>query len=180
MKKVYALFSLLVVFSMILAACAPSAAEPTEAPSSVTEAPAAATEAPTAAPTEAPVETTDRTGAWVDSIVISEDSSAESAITRIASGEVDLHADTVAEAPAFELLKSNSGLTSSSAVGASNTIMFNPAEFTDGRLNPFSSKKIRESMHWLLNRDYVVEEIYKGLAKPRFTVLTTVFPDYAR
>ena len=180
MKKVYALFSLLVVFSMILAACAPSAAEPTEAPSSVTEAPAAATEAPTAAPTEAPVETTDRTGAWVDSIVISEDSSAESAITRIASGEVDLHADTVAEAPAFELLKSNSGLTSSSAVGASNTIMFNPAEFTDGRLNPFSSKKIRESMHWLLNRDYVVEEIYKGLAKPRFTVLTTVFPEYAR
>jgi len=111
---------------------------------------------------------------------LSEDSSAESAITRMGSGELDLHADSVAEAPAFDLLKANSDLTSSDAVGSSNTVMMNPAEFTDGRLNPFSNRKIREAMHWLLDRDYIVEEIYKGLAKPRFTVLTTVFPDYAR
>lgn len=51
LKKLYALFSLLVVFSMILAACAP-AAETTEAPAP-TDAPAAATEAPMAA-TESP------------------------------------------------------------------------------------------------------------------------------
>ncbi len=175
-QKIYALFSLLVVLGLMLAACAPATSEATSAPA-VTDAPTTATEAPAAA-TEAPM--TDHTGAWVDSIVLSEDSSAESAITRLGSGELDMHADSVAEAPAYELLKANSGLTSSDAVGSSNTIMMNPSEFTDGRLNPFSNRKIRESMHWLLDRDYIVEEIYKGLAKPRFTVLTTVFPDYAR
>ena len=174
-KKMYAVLSLLIVVVMVLAACAPATTAPTESPAA-TEAPAAATEAPAA--TETPA--TDHTGAWVDSIVLSEDSSAESAITRMGSGELDMHADAVAEAPAYDLLNSNSDLTSSNAVGSSNTIMMNPAEFTDGRLNPFTNRKIRESMHWLLDRDYIVEEIYKGLAKPRFTVLTTVFPDYAR
>lgn len=177
-KNVFNALSLLIVLGLLLAACAPAAE------TAVDEQPAATGEAqPTEAPTAEPTEeapTTNRTGAWVDSVILSEDSSAESAITRMASGEIDLHADTVAEAPAYELLKSNPNLTSSNAVGSSNTLMFNPAEFSDGRLNPFLNKKIREAMHWLLNRDYVVEEIYKGLAKPRFTALTTVFPDYAR
>ena len=44
-KKLYMLFSLLVVFSMILAACAPAATEAVEEPAP-TDAPAAATEPP--------------------------------------------------------------------------------------------------------------------------------------
>ena len=35
-------------------------------------------------------------------------------------------------------------------------------------------------MNWLIDRDYIAEEIYGGLAVPRFLPLTTAFPDYAR
>lgn len=171
-KPIATMLGLLVVLSLLLAACAPSAAETATEPPAMTESPAA-TEEP-AAPA------TDRTGAWVDTVVFTEENSAESAVAQLNAGQLDLYAYTVAEAPVFETVNASDGLTYSQLVGSSVDLMFNPAEFTDGRLNPFSNRKIREAMHWLLNRDYVVQEIYKGLALPRFTVLTTVFPDYAR
>ena len=61
-------------------------------------------------------------------------------------------------------------------------LTFNPAgpEFSDGRLNPFSNPKIREAMNWLVDRDYIVQEIYGGLAVPKYLPITGAFPDYAR
>jgi peptide/nickel transport system substrate-binding protein len=183
-NKLNYVLSLLILLSMVLAACAPAATPTAEVPGAMTEEPAAATEAPTeesAAATEAPMEsTTTRTGAWVDEVIFTEENSAEAAASQLNAGQLDLYAYTVAEAPVYETVQSSANLTSSQLVGSSNTIMFNPGEFSDGRLNPFSNRKIREAMHWLLDRDYVVQEIYKGLALPRFTTLTTVFPDYAR
>jgi peptide/nickel transport system substrate-binding protein len=183
-NKLYSVMSLLVLLSMVLAACAPVATATEEAPMAATEEPAAATEAPTeaAAATEAPTEepATTRKGAWVDEVIFTEENSAEAAASQLNAGQLDLYAYTVAEAPVFETVKGSPDLSSSQLVGSSNTIMFNPGVFKDGRLNPFSNRKIREAMHWLLDRDYVVQEIYKGLALPRFTALTTVFPDYAR
>jgi peptide/nickel transport system substrate-binding protein len=49
-----------------------------------------------------------------------------------------------------------------------------------GILNPFNNAKIREAMNWAMDRDYVVQEIFGGLAKPKFNPFTTAFPDYAR
>lgn len=177
-KKIFNVLSLLVILGLLLAACAPAAVEtPMEEQAVATDEPAATEEAP-AATEEAPV--TDRNGAWVDEVIFTEENSAEAAISQLNAGQLDLYAYTVAEAPAYETVQSSPNLDTTQMVGSSNTIMMNPAEFTDGRFNPFSNRKIRESMHWLINRDYVVQEIYKGLARPRYTVLTTVFPDYAR
>jgi peptide/nickel transport system substrate-binding protein len=179
-RKFLYLVGLLVTLGLILAACG-APATPTEEPApAATEAMPAATEAPT--PTEEPTAEppTTRTGAWVDSVVFTEENSAEAAVSQLNAGKLDIYAYTVAEAPVFETVNNSPNLTYSQLVGSSVDLMFNPAEFSDGRLNPFSNRKIREAMHWLLNRDYVVQEIYKGLALPRFTALTTVFPDYAR
>ena len=86
-NKLYSALSLLVLFSMVLAACAP-AAQATEPPAAVTEAPAA-TEAPTAAPTEAPTaEPTTRHGGWLDEIDYSVVDGA-SAISQLQAGTID-------------------------------------------------------------------------------------------
>jgi peptide/nickel transport system substrate-binding protein len=52
--------------------------------------------------------------------------------------------------------------------------------FKTGALNPFSVPAIREAMNWLVDRNYIAQEIYGGLAVPRYLPINTVFPDYAR
>jgi peptide/nickel transport system substrate-binding protein len=175
-RKMNVVLSMLIVLSMVLAACAPAA---TDAPAEpvMTEAPEVTEEAPSA-PTEEPM--TDRNGAWVDEVIFTEENSAEAAASQLNAGQLDLYAYTVAEAPVFETVKDSPNLSTTQMVGSSVTLMMNPAEFSNGEFNPFSNRKVREAMHWLINRDYIVQEIYKGLARPRFSVLTTVFPDYAR
>jgi peptide/nickel transport system substrate-binding protein len=170
--------SLLAAMSLVLAACAPQVATATEAPQVQTQEPAA-TEAPTetAVPTEP---TTTRTGAWVDEVVFTKQDSAEAAVSQLNAGDIDLYAYTVAEAPVFETLKASPNLASSQIVGSNNSLMFNPATFTSGKFNPFVDRELREAMNYLIDRNYVVQEIYKGLAIPKYTSLTTVFPDYAR
>ena len=86
-KKIYAVFSLIVVMGLILAACAPASPAPTEAPAVTEEAPAA-TEAPVA--TEAPMASTDRKGGWLDEIVFSVISS-DSAVSQLQAEAIDFY-----------------------------------------------------------------------------------------
>jgi peptide/nickel transport system substrate-binding protein len=68
------------------------------------------------------------------------------------------------------------------AYGNYNDITFMPStekEFTDGRLNPFYSDKIREAMNWLIDRDYVCQEITGGMARPRFVPINFASKDSA-
>jgi peptide/nickel transport system substrate-binding protein len=175
------LLALLVALSLILAACAPAQTSATEEPSMPEPQSPAATEAPSAEPTEEPsMPATDRKGAWVDEVVFTEENSAEAAASQLNAEQLDIYAYTVAEAPVFETVRNSPNLAYSSAAGSSVALMFNPAPFSNGDLNPFSDQQIREAMHWLVDRNYIVQEIYKGLALPRYSVLTTVFPDYAR
>ena len=58
-------------------------------------------------------------------------------------------------------------------------ILFNPAVFTDTtKLNPFANRKIREATNWLIDRNYINQEIFAGGALPKFFALTTQLVDY--
>ncbi|HWQ84887.1 MAG TPA: ABC transporter substrate-binding protein [Anaerolineales bacterium] len=194
-RTTFLVMSLLIVASMVLAACQPAAtpvvteapAEPvaTEAPAEpvATEAPAepVATEAPTEAPTEEPTPepvVSTRKGGWLDEIVISV-VEGDSAVTQLQAGAIDIYANGLSsnDLPAIE----EAGLAYSTASGLYYDLLFNPVgpEFTDGRFNPFSNRKIREAMNWLVDRDYLNQEIYAGGALPKWFAITTQFPDYA-
>jgi peptide/nickel transport system substrate-binding protein len=177
-KNLASVLGFLMALSLALSACAPGQSTATEEPVVEPQAPVP-TQAP--APTDEPAAPrTDRKGAWVDEVIFTEENSAEAAASQLNAGQLDIYAYTVAEAPVFETVKASPNLAYSSASGSSVALMFNPAPFTSGELNPFSDQQIREAMHWLVDRDYVAQEIYRGLALPRYSVLTTVFPDYAR
>jgi peptide/nickel transport system substrate-binding protein len=172
MRKLFTLLSLLVVASMVLVACAPAA--------TATEAPQVATEAPTevAAATEAPTEEgpTTRTGGWLDSIVVSVVSS-DSAITQLEAGAIDVYASGLSSADLKTI--QDAGLNYTSQNGLYYDMMYNPAEFTSGEFNPFTNRKIREATNWLVDRDYINQEVYAGGGLPKFFPITTQFPDYA-
>ncbi len=172
LKHLYTLLSVLAVFSLVLAACqpAPTTAEPTALPA--TEAPAA-TEAPQE-PTEMPQTT--RHGGWLDEIDFSVVAS-DSAISQVKAGAIDMYSYQLASSdlPAIK----ESGLNYTSSYGGSYSVMLNPATFKDtAKLNPFSDRKIREALNWLIDRNYVNQEIYGGGSLPKYFALTTQLVDY--
>ena len=126
------------------APAAPTAApaEPTAAPAEPTAAPAGPTSAP-AAPTAAPAEPTaapepaggeeDRTGAWLDTVVVLEEPSSDAAISRLETGELDLYAFAVSSAEVARAVEASANLDSYQSFGSYNELTFNPygPEFND-------------------------------------------------
>jgi len=171
-KMLYTLFSLLLIAATLLGACAPQE-QATEEPV-VTEEPVA---------TEEPVETeepaapaTERRGGWLDEIDVSV-VAGESAISQLQAGAIDMYSYGLAS-DVYPAIK-EAGLPYAQSFGGSYSIMFNPAVFTDTSvLNPFSNRKIREAVNWLIDRDYINQEIYAGGSLPKFFAVTTQLVEY--
>lgn len=131
-------------------------------------------------PTPSPV---DRTGAWLDMVIVVEEPSSDAGVARVEAGELDMYAYAVSKAALFEKVKANPDLAYSMSYGSLNVIMFNPVGPTfpaTGKLNPFSVPKIREAVNWLVDRKYIAEELMGGMGVPRLLPVVTAFPDYAR
>lgn len=172
-NRLMSVLGLLVVVSMILSACgAPVTDAPTEEAPQATEAPATepvATEPPTPEPTT-------RKGGWLDEIVASV-VGADSAVTQLGADAIDVYASGLSSADLKTI--QDAGLNYTSQNGLYYDIMFNPAEFTSGEFNPFVNRKIREAINWLVDRDYINQEVYAGGGLPKYFPITTQFPDYA-
>lgn len=172
-KRLYALLSVLVVLSMALAACAPATSEgpaTTEEPVMTEE---AATEEP-AATEEVPA--TDRRGGWLDEIVFSVVSS-DSAISQLEAGAIDFYSFNLSSDTLQDI--KDAGLNYTQSYGGNYGISLNPAVFEDANvLNPFSNRKIREAMNWLIDRNYINQEIYGGGSLPKLLPITTQLVEY--
>ncbi|MGI6641427.1 MAG: ABC transporter substrate-binding protein [Limnochordia bacterium] len=58
-------------------------------------------------------------------------------------------------------------------------LTFNPVVFDDPNvLNPFASQRIREAIHYLVNRDYIADEHISGHATPCLTFISEDTFDY--
>jgi len=123
----------------------------------------------------------ERTGALVDEVVIQEEPDNAKAIAMLEAGQGDLYAYSIANPELFKQITESELLKYYRSYGVYNELTFNPVlKFNDGSLNPFGDPKIREAMNWLIDRNYICDEIYKGLAIPRYFAITPTFPDYAR
>jgi len=143
-----------------------------------------ATGCPTPVDEEEPdVEIPERYGAWVDEVVASEVVDFAAGITMLEAGELDIYLHSIADAELFNKGVESPDLGYELSYGSFNEITFNPVGPTfpgTGKLNPFSVPRIREAMNWLIDRVHIAEEIFGGLAIPRYTSVTPVFPDYAK
>jgi peptide/nickel transport system substrate-binding protein len=187
-----AVLSLLIVLSMVLAACTETVTvvetqevmsteivEVVETQIVVETQQIVETEIVEVMVTPTPVPST-RTGAWVDQIVFVEENNAQAAVTQLQAGEIDIYAYTVSDAELYRTVQEDPNLTYVNSVGSYNEFSFNPAVFTDEtKLNPFSNPKIREAINYIIDRNYMVQEIVGGLANTKLFCLNSSFPDYA-
>lgn len=163
------LFFLFLVFNLMLVGTLPRLSQPVQASSSV------------ALRDQVSRPMTTRTGAWLDEIVISEESSMETAISRLATGGLDVYAYGSTNVSLFQTVRSNPDLAYSQSYGSYNELSFNPSGpvFSGtGKLNPFAIPKIREAMNRLIDRQYIVQTIMGSLATAKLFPIGTGFPDY--
>jgi len=145
----------------------------------VAEAEAAA--AATDEPEEAPV--VDRNGGWFDTIVAVEEPNASAAVERLLAGDLDAYLFAVGDPEVYaKIVDNDEALDWWPSYGLSDEFTFNTAgpTFANGELNPFSVPAVREAVNWLIDRDYIVNEIMGGLGAPRYTTVSTVDPDYVQ
>lgn len=124
----------------------------------------------------------DRMGAWLDTVVFVEEPSQDSAISRLLAGDIDLFGSSMANPVIAARVAESPQLGSIRTFGLYDELTFNPVgpEFENGNLNPFSVPAVREAMNWLIDRDYVAQELYGGLAVPRYLPISPAGSDYAR
>lgn len=176
-KNLYSVLSMLILLSITLAACAPQAtATDAPPPAAATSAPAAA--APTEAmPTEEPaLPRTERHGGWLDEINVSV-VSRDSALSQLQAGAIDFFSFNLAS-DVYPAIRQAS-LSSTQSLGGYYGISLNPAVFTDeNALNPFSNRKVREALNWMIDRNYINQEIYAGGSLPKLLPITTQLVEY--
>ncbi len=129
------------------------------------------------APTPAPVPV-DRNGAWLDTVVVVEEPNADAGVSRLEAGDIDVYAFAISS-PAVAQRIRETDLKTATSYGSFNEITFNPTVFTNGKLNPFIDPKIREAMNWLVDRDYIVQEIMGGLGVPKYVPIGAASSDRA-
>jgi len=122
-----------------------------------------------------------RMGAWVDEVVGVE-VDRDSAILQMQIGVIDMFAFTIENPEVKRILDGDDRLAYYETFGSYNELSFNPVGpvFDNGRLNPFAVPRVREAMNYLIDRDYISQEIFNGFARPKWFPITAAFPDYAR
>jgi peptide/nickel transport system substrate-binding protein len=123
-------------------------------------------------------------GPWVDEVVWIGESDPSKVLDMLSKGDIHVYFSDirVMDPKIVERIKTDPNLAYKYAFGLYFELTFNPVgpEFKDGSFNPFSNPRIREAMNWLVDRNYIVNEIMFGFAKPKWLPLTTDFPEYAR
>lgn len=185
MKKLLVILSLLVAAAVVMVACASPEAEvireTVEVVKEVEVVETVEVIKEVEVEVEAEAEPVTRQGAWVDTVIFVEEPSSDTAITRLEAGDIDVYAFSVAEAPIAERVYESEALDYYTSYGSYNELTFNPVlELEDGSLNPFGDPQIREAMNWLIDRNYITQEIQGGMARPRFVAVNFASADTAR
>ncbi len=79
---------------------------------------------------------------------------------------------------AAQALRGDDSVELYEAPASTISLILNPAPAPEGQLNPFSLPEVRRAVQHLVNREFITQEIYKGLARPMHTHVNPFDFDY--
>ncbi|MCW4026569.1 MAG: ABC transporter substrate-binding protein [Candidatus Bathyarchaeota archaeon] len=117
-------------------------------------------------------------GPWADEMIIFLQGGDATAVPKIETGEMDMYmwwlstenTRLAEESEAVELV---------TAYGLYNEFFINPLVTTEN-YNPFQIREVREALNWLIDRSYMVNELWFGRGVPKYHFPMTSMPDYGR
>ena len=95
----------------------------------------------------------------------------------IQAGAMDLYLFSLKTAAAREIAGTE-GIRIYEAPASSVSIILNPAPAPEGQLNPFAIREIRQAMQHLVNREFIANDIYRGMAVPMLTHVSPMDYDF--
>jgi peptide/nickel transport system substrate-binding protein len=119
----------------------------------------------------------------VDEIRVIQIDDQYTALNLLRTGKLQIVLDTFRITPdVAQILKTDPNLAYHATYGLYYELTFNPVgpTFPSGELNPFSVPRIREAMNYVIDRNYIVNNILYGFAAPKFFPLIKGFPEYER
>ncbi len=125
-------------------------------------------------------------GPWIDQITFQAEADQSRVLSMLENNEIQMYLSDINDADVFASVKTSTKVGYSMSYGLYYDLTFNPygdltnPTFADGRLNPFCDPKIREAMNILIDRNYIAEELLRGMAKPKLFCLTSAFPEYGK
>jgi peptide/nickel transport system substrate-binding protein len=93
------------------------------------------------------------------------------------NGEIDVYIFSILPEAQIELGTDDPDIEFWEGVSGMDDILLNPAPAPEGQLNPFSIKEVRYAMNYIFDRDFIVNEIYKGTAAQMYDYLGPYHPE---
>jgi peptide/nickel transport system substrate-binding protein len=119
-------------------------------------------------------------GPRIDEIIWSEEGDRSKALTEIIAGTKDTIMFDITNPADKERALASDQVATFPAFGFFDELTLNPAVQSTGPDNPFAIREVREAMQYMIDRDFVVREIYSGFAMPFKTTFHPRSPDYGR
>lgn len=92
----------------------------------------------------------------------------DTAPLEVQAGNIDLYVYGL-RTEAAQQLRGDPSVQTFEAPATALSLVLNPAPAPDGRLNPFAIPEVRTAMEYLVDRDFITQDIYRGLAQPMIT-----------
>lgn len=115
-------------------------------------------------------------GAWIDELIITQESSEAASILKMQEGRVHVYGHGITDLLLFDTVIDDDDLDYQMTLGGSRDFMFNVYPGPDsvffpisGEMNPFAVAEIREAMNLMIDRDYAAEEVLGGMGFPLYT-----------
>ncbi len=92
----------------------------------------------------------------------------DTAPLELQAGNIDMYLYGL-RTEAAQQLQGTPGVQLFQAPATALSLVLNPAPAPEGQLNPFAIPEIRTAMEYLVDRDFISQDIYRGLAQPMIT-----------
>lgn len=116
-------------------------------------------------------------GPYLDQITFFQETNEEVAMQKVSDGTADAYTWRI-PLTLIDTAKANPNLHLTAAPGNYMSFVFNPAPIP-GEFNPFTIKRFRQAMNYLVARETIVSQVLKGNGFTKYMFFAPIDPDYA-
>ena len=120
-------------------------------------------------------------GPWIDELIITQDNDLSRIIDMLENNQIQAYLSPITDLELMNYINQSSIIRYNITYGAMYELTFNPAKFNaDKGFSPFNNCRIREAMNYIVNRSYILNDIFMKWGSQKWTPFIKDSPEYGR